>query len=258
MNLLFAFLLAAPTQLAFLTQPGQTGTGVCSPKVTVELEDAGGATAMAPAPVALTLTGPDAFFSAADCTGPIIDPNGGLIIPRGGSNAIFYFLHPHVGPLPLTVSGDPYAAVTQSWTVVAAPGVAMGLTFLGIGSVSIKQSACSEALSYVFHDINGALVTAPRALTVIYSPADYVEFYSDASCRSRRLLSADLPAGSSGSQVYVRAGLIGAYTVRAASPGLEPSTVQVLISGGPQGCASAHALWPALALLPLLRPRRSR
>jgi hypothetical protein len=258
MNLLFALLLAAPTKLAFVTGPGQTGTGVCSAKVTVELEDANNVTATAPAPVSLILSGPDGYYSAADCTGPIIDPNGGLTIPMGGSNASFYFLHPHVGSVPLAVSSDQYAAVTQSWAVVAAPGVAMGITWVSNLSVGVKQGDCSAPLSYVLHDINGALVTAPRTITVNYSPADFIEFYPDASCRTHRLLSVDLPAGSSGSQISLRGSLIGAYTVRASSPGLEPAQVQVLIGGGSQGCASAQAFWPALALLPLLRRRRSR
>lgn len=257
MNLLFALLLAAPVKVAFVTQPGQTGTGVCSPKVTVELEDASGAPAAAAAPVQLSLSGPAAFFSTPDCTGNAIDPTLGFVIPAGATAASFYFLHPKPGALTLSVGSSLYPQVSQSWTVVAAPGFASGLGLMTSGPTTLDLGACSQMIQYVFHDFGGALVSTQRALSVLYQPPEFIEFYADASCKTR-VLSADLPAGSPGGQVYLRGAIAGTFIVTATSAGLDQGSLQISISGGSHGCASADAGWAALGILPLLRRRRSR
>jgi hypothetical protein len=121
-------------------------------------------------------------------------------------------------------------------------------------AVRVKPGACSEAVGYVFNDINGALVSAPRALTVIYQPSNFLEFYSDASCQSR-VLSTDLPAGSPGGEIHVRGATAGVFTLRAISPGLNQGTFPVFVSQPDSGCASAGAGWAALGIVALIRRR---
>lgn len=257
MTLLFALLVAAPVQLGFATAPGQVGTGVCSAKITVETEDAGGAPTPTSQPVPLLLSGPAAFFLTPDCSGDAIDPNGGATIAGNSAQVSFYFLHPKPVTLTLTVESTPYPLVSQSWTVVAAPGVVSGLAFVD-SQASVQQRKCSPAFAYLLHDVNNAAAAAQRKITVIFQPTTFVEFFSDSACRSR-VLSVELPVGSQGSQIYTSSGIAGTFPVQATSPGLDPGSLSLLVPAASSGgCATAGGAWGALGILSLMRRRRSR
>jgi hypothetical protein len=257
MTLLFALLVAAPVKLGFATASGQVGTGVCSAKITVETEDAGGAPTPTPQPVPLQLSGPAAFFLTPDCSGDLIDPNGGATIAGNSAQVSFYFLHPKPVTLTITVQSTPYPLVTQSWTVVAAPGVVSGLAFVD-SQASVQQGKCSPAFAYLLHDVNGAAAAAQRTIIVIFSPAGFVEFYSDSAC-ANRVLSLELPVGSQGSQIYTRAAIAGAFPVQAFSPGLDPGSLSLQVPAASSGgCATAGGAFAALGILSLMRRRGSR
>jgi hypothetical protein len=254
--MILALLLAAVAKLGFASQPGQVGTGVCSPAVVIEGEDAAGAPAATVDPIPIIISGPAAIFPTSDCTGDPMALAGGLAIPSGGTNAKFYFLQPKPGSLALGASASQFSQVTQTWTVVAALGVANGISFID-KQVTVALGACSAALPYFFHDVQGTAVAAPRVLNVIYQPAQYLEFYSDAGCATR-ILSTPIPSGGQGGQVYVKPGTVaGAFNLQATSPGFISDSTTLLVSDPKHGCASAGAGWAALAIL-LLPRRRSR
>lgn len=247
---------AAPTKVAFANAAGSIGTGVCSPRITVQLQDAAGTPTAAATSTTVALSGPAAVFASAACTGDPFDPALGLVIPPGQTQAQFSFVHPHAEQITLGAAADGFPAATQAWTLTAAAGVPAQLVFTN-APVNVAQGACTPALNYVLEDSAGAAATATRQLTIGLGPSAYVEFYSDAAC-AQRVLGQTVQNGAAGGTVFVKADAAGTVLMQATSPGLDPATLKLNVAAASSGgCTTAGAV-PALSLLLLCLRRRRK
>lgn len=254
---MIGFLVAAATQLVFLTPARQVGTGVCSGEVKIQFQDAAGAPVVPPTATLVTLSGAVTYFDNSQCGGTRLDPNEGVAVQVGSSTLSVWVLAIHAGPVMLGASSPGLTPAAQAWTVTFAAGVPTAVVGTS-GPLTATSGVCSSAVTVELRDANGGPATATRAQAATLEPSGFLEFWGDPGCSTQRLHQLDFAQGAGKASFQVRGGsTVASAHVRVTLPGLDTSDTLATFSQATTGCA-AGGLAGAWALLPLLLVRRRR
>lgn len=212
-----------PDRLVFVTGPVTIDARACSPAVSVEAQDAMGATvAQQGLPVALSATPSTGvtFYTDAACANAVTTVN----INQGETRASFHFRATTGGTsFTATASVIGLTPATQLETIThPAP------TQLAFSTPARTQAAnaCGQAMTVELRDGSGTATQAGTASTVVVAgaPATGLQFFSDSGCTSQ--LSGNsfgIPAGSSTGTFYARGTRAGAIALTASVTGLTPA-----------------------------------
>ena len=173
--------LTVNPKLVFTTAtPFATLTGLCSPQVSVQIQNGNGTAASLSGPTILTLSsssGGGAFFSDAGC-GTVI-PGNTLTIGAGSSTASFFYKDTAIGSPVITVASTGLTSVTQTEAITS-------LRF-GSGAFSVSTGACSSAISLQSANAASSGPTSLTQATIINLSSSSAggKFYSDAGCATQ-------------------------------------------------------------------------
>ena len=237
------FAVAAPPAIAiaFATPRVVIASRQCSPAIAVQLRDAEGAPALAPADLAVSLAAAPAagvaFFADAACATPLST----LALPAATGAATFHFRSTAAAHVALAAAANGLHGATQ--LEVVRPAVAAALAFVGVPA-TLAAGSCA-ALSLEARDAAGNPAPVPADVAApLSSTGAAPRFYADAAC-ANAATSATLAAGATSTALYLRASAAGAATLLAAAPaGWQSATAGLQIVAGP-AAALAFAPLPA-------------
>jgi len=205
----FAAAGGPPAALHFTNAPVQVQAGQCSPPLTVELLDNGGATAIAPADTAVDLTQPDSalLFTSASCTGIMNQAT----IAAGTSTVSFAVYGTRAGSYPAIASSPGLAGATQDVTIRPAPPVQAEFV---TPPLSLDPNTCSPALTVRLEDqyFNASPTGAPLSLSIAVAPSTTAKAYSDPACQTE-IQALVFSASSSLASFYLKDPLPEAFNV---------------------------------------------
>jgi hypothetical protein len=194
--------------LAF-TSPSRTAvSGRCSPQLSFELRDDGGATQSAPFDVSVQLTGPSgvSFFSDDLCGVAATQ----LTVPKGQSGGTFRFVAGMAGNFDVMLSSPPLGPAVQTQMVVAS-GMD-SLVFTTLMQPDALAGTCLGPFTVTLQDPAGApdVIDGGVALSAMSVPSG-LDVFSDARCTMSALPF--IPNGSASATFYARAVTGGTYTL---------------------------------------------
>jgi hypothetical protein len=215
----------APSQLVVTFPPGDVPAGSCSPPVQVELRDAFGNLATAPADLVINVTSSSQLFSDACVT-----PSTGLVIATGSSSGVFHFSDPGAGGTTFTVSSPSLGSVSAPGPVVI-PTAPARLSF-ATAPQTLAADSCSAPVTVRAVDAFGNPAVPAGALTVeLLASTGTLTFYSDAC--STPVTAAPLINGAL--TIHFRERRAGTTTLSASATGLSPATQLATVTAAAPG-----------------------
>jgi hypothetical protein len=194
--------------LAF-TSPSRTAVSQrCSPQLSFELRDDGGATQSAPFDVSVQLTGPSgvSFYSDDICANAVSQ----LTVPRGQSGGTFRFISGMTGNFDVMLSSPPLDPAVQTQMVVAS-GMD-SLAFTTLMQPDALAGTCLGPFTVTLQDPSGAPdVIDGGMLLVGMSVPSGLDLFSDMRCTMP--VAPFIPNGSASATFYARAVTGGTYTL---------------------------------------------
>ena len=170
--------LTVNPKLAFSTNAFATLIGLCSPQVSVQLQNGNGSAATLATQTTLNLSnnsGGGAFFSDADCTSPATT----AIIAANASTGSFFYKDSVIGSPVITVAATGFTSIQQTEEFT-------NLRF-NTGSFSVQTNACSSPISLQSADAQtGSPTSLTQATTIALSSSSATgKFYSNAACTTQ-------------------------------------------------------------------------
>ncbi len=228
-----SIIAGAASQLVFTT-PSRFGVAaaVCSPVLTLERLDAAGNPAVGPAlPVALGGTGNRTFFTDPACS---MNAGTNVNLPSGQSTVDFYFLDAMAESFTIAATANGVAPASQLESVNAG-----GVSKLVITSAArtVAAGQCSGAVGPVTverQDASGNPASPGNADTVDLSwgGAGAMQFFTDSSCATSPVTSADILASNASVNVYFKSPRAEAALLTAASGILGPDSQSETVTPG--------------------------
>ncbi|HET9407547.1 MAG TPA: Ig-like domain repeat protein [Candidatus Sulfotelmatobacter sp.] len=165
-------------KLAFTSAVFATLTGLCSPQISVQIQNANGSAATLTTATVLnpsSSSGAAKFFSDAACSTQI----NSVTINAGASTGNFFYEDGTVGTPTITVASTGLTSVVQAEAIT-------GLRF-GTTAFSVAVNACSPAITLQSANTQGGNPTSLTQTTTINLSSSSAggKFYSDAACTTQ-------------------------------------------------------------------------
>jgi len=208
----------APAKLAFTTPARSAVAAVCSPAVTVTVQDASDNASPVPMPLSVTLAvGALQLFSDATC----MTAATGLTIATGQTSGTFYFRSNAAAAYPMTASAGGLTDAVQTATVTPAP--ADRLAFVTPPRTA-SAGACSAVVTIARRDPFGNDSPGAAATVALAAmPAAGFTFYSDPGC-TMSTTTAGLANGAAQASFYFIGTVAAAETLTVTSAPLMPAS----------------------------------
>jgi large repetitive protein len=179
--------LTVNPKLAFSTNAFATLIGLCSPQISVQLQNGNGSAATLATPTTLNLSsnsGGGAFFSDAACTTPATT----ALIAANASTGSFFYKDTVIGSPVITVAATGSTSIQQTEEFT-------NLRF-NTGTFSVQTNACSSAISLQSADAQtGSPTSLTQATTITLSSSSATgKFYSNAACTTQIVTTLISPA----------------------------------------------------------------
>jgi len=170
--------LTVNPKLAFSTNAFATLIGLCSPQISVQLQNGNGSAATLATPTTLNLSsnsGGGAFFSDAACTTPATT----ALIAANASTGSFFYKDTVIGSPVITVAATGSTSIQQTEEFT-------NLRF-NTASFSVQTNACSSPISLQSADAQtGSPTSLTQATTIALSSSSATgKFYSNAACTTQ-------------------------------------------------------------------------
>jgi hypothetical protein len=211
---------AAPAALAFATAEQTVTAGLPSGIVTVELRDAFGNVALAPAPVALALAPTTADFGLCGDAG-CVTPITGATIATSGSATSFWFRGDTAGSVVVAASDVALLLGTATQTETIQPAAATHLIFESPPQ-TVEAGSCSAPVTLRARDAfeNDAPVGAATTVNLSLDLPTGVTLYEGAGCVGAGVAAVVIPGGTSAATLSFRSTAEGAFTLTAHATGM--------------------------------------
>ena len=201
--------LTVNPKLVFTTNAFATLTGLCSPTISVQLQNGNGSAATLGTSTTLNLSSSQVtgkFFSDTGCTSQITSTT----IAAGSSTANFFYDDTSVGSPVITVASTGLTSVTQTEAIT-------GLRF-PTTAFSVQINSCSLAITLQSANSSTASPTSLTQLTTINLSSSSVggKFYSDSGCTTlitTTSIGPNIDGGHTSSNFYYKDTTAGSPTL---------------------------------------------